>query len=175
MNAGAPIPLIPRFLPWRPQVNLDPTAFLGDPELIQALEQQSAPILCEQDRILFRQGDSPSGLYILHKGEATLTMRTWAGESVISSPNHRRLHPRLTRPYRQRTLYPHGRSPQWRPNHLRLPRQLRSPHAIQPHAAPENPARTGGRSSLRPQRHASPLRSAAYPLFADSLFPCSLN
>jgi CRP-like cAMP-binding protein len=65
-------------------VNLDPTAFLGDPELIQALEQQSAPILCEQDRTLFRQGDPPSGLYILHKGEATLTMRTWAGESVIS-------------------------------------------------------------------------------------------
>ena len=65
-------------------MNLDPTAFLGDPELIQALEKQSTPITCEQDRILFRQGDSSSGLYILHKGEATLTMRTWAGESVIS-------------------------------------------------------------------------------------------
>jgi CRP-like cAMP-binding protein len=65
-------------------VNLDPTAFLGDPELIQALEKQSTPILCEQDRILFRQGDSSTGLYILHKGQATLTMRTWSGESVIS-------------------------------------------------------------------------------------------
>jgi CRP-like cAMP-binding protein len=65
-------------------VNLDPTAFLGDPELIQALEKQSTPILCDADRVLFRQGDSSTGLYILHKGEATLTMRTWSGESVIS-------------------------------------------------------------------------------------------
>ena len=65
-------------------MNLDPTAFLGDPELIQALEKQSTPILCDEDRILFRQGDSPSGLFILHTGKATLTMRTWAGESVVS-------------------------------------------------------------------------------------------
>lgn len=65
-------------------MNLDPTAFLGDPELIQALEKQSSPILCDADRILFRQGDSSTGLYILHSGQATLTMRTWEGESVIS-------------------------------------------------------------------------------------------
>jgi CRP-like cAMP-binding protein len=65
-------------------VNLDPTAFLGDPELIQALEKQSTPILCDEDRVLFRQGDASTGLYILHNGEATLTMRTWAGESVFS-------------------------------------------------------------------------------------------
>jgi CRP-like cAMP-binding protein len=65
-------------------VNLDPTAFLGDPELIQALEKQSTPITCDQERVLFRQGDASTGLYILHKGNATLTMRTWAGESVVS-------------------------------------------------------------------------------------------
>ncbi len=65
-------------------MNLDPSAFLGDPELIQALEKRSTPILCDAERVLFRQGDAPAGLYILHKGEATLTMRTWSGESVIS-------------------------------------------------------------------------------------------
>ncbi len=65
-------------------MNLDPTAFLGDPELVQALEKQSTPILCDADRVLFRQGDTPAGLFILHEGEATLTMRTWSGESVIS-------------------------------------------------------------------------------------------
>ena len=65
-------------------MNLDPTAFLGDPELIQALEKQSTPITCDQERVLFRQGDASTGLYILHKGNATLTMRTWAGESVVS-------------------------------------------------------------------------------------------
>jgi CRP/FNR family transcriptional regulator len=65
-------------------VNLDPTAFLGDPELILALEKQSTPVLCDADRTLFRQGEASTGLYILHSGKATLTMRTWAGESVIS-------------------------------------------------------------------------------------------
>jgi CRP-like cAMP-binding protein len=65
-------------------VNLDPSAFLADPELIQALEKRSTPISCDQERVLFRQGDAPAGLYILHKGEATLTMRSWVGESVIS-------------------------------------------------------------------------------------------
>jgi len=65
-------------------VNLDPSAFLADPELIQALEKQSTPISCDTERVLFRQGDAPAGLYILHKGDATLTMRTWSGESVIS-------------------------------------------------------------------------------------------
>ena len=65
-------------------MNLDPSAFLADPELIQALEKRSTPISCDQERVLFRQGDPPSGLYILHKGEATLTMRSWVGESVIS-------------------------------------------------------------------------------------------
>lgn len=78
------VPLVPRYLPWRPQVNLDPSAFLADPELIQALEKQSTPISCDAERILFRQGDAPTGLYILHEGEVTLTMRTWAGESIIS-------------------------------------------------------------------------------------------
>lgn len=65
-------------------MNLDPSAFLADPELIQALEKRSTPISCDQERVLFRQGDAPAGLYILHKGEATLTMRSWVGESVIS-------------------------------------------------------------------------------------------
>lgn len=65
-------------------MNLDPSAFLADPELIQALEKQSTPISCDAECVLFRQGDAPTGLYILHKGEATLTMRTWAGESIIS-------------------------------------------------------------------------------------------
>ncbi len=65
-------------------MNLDPSAFLAEPELIQALEKRSTPISCDTERVLFRQGDAPAGLYLLHKGEATLTMRTWTGESVIS-------------------------------------------------------------------------------------------
>jgi CRP-like cAMP-binding protein len=65
-------------------VKLDPSAFLADPELIQALEKRSTSISCAEDRVLFRQGDAPAGLYILDEGEATLTMNSAAGEPVIS-------------------------------------------------------------------------------------------
>ena len=64
-------------------MNLDPSAFVADRELIQALEKRSQPIACDEDRVLFRQGDPPTGLYILRKGEATLTMESVAGEVVM--------------------------------------------------------------------------------------------
>jgi CRP-like cAMP-binding protein len=66
-------------------VNLDPSAFLADPELIQALERRSITISCGAERVLFRQGDAPAGLYILNQGEATLTMSSPAGKSILSA------------------------------------------------------------------------------------------
>jgi CRP-like cAMP-binding protein len=66
-------------------VKLDPSAFLADPELIKALEKRSAPIVCDAERVLFRQGDAPAGLYILNRGEATLSMCTSAGKPIIST------------------------------------------------------------------------------------------
>jgi CRP-like cAMP-binding protein len=65
-------------------VQLDPAAFLADPELVQALDVRATPIPCEDDRVLFRQGDPPIGLYILLKGEATLSMVSEDGESLMS-------------------------------------------------------------------------------------------
>ena len=65
-------------------MKLDPSAFVADPELIQALEKQSSPILCSSERILFRQGDVPAGLYILCKGEVTLSMSSPDGEELMS-------------------------------------------------------------------------------------------
>ena len=65
-------------------MNLDPSAFVADQELIQALKKKSTEVSCGGDRILFRQGEVPAGLYILQKGEATLTMSAPAGESVVS-------------------------------------------------------------------------------------------
>jgi CRP-like cAMP-binding protein len=55
-------------------VQLDPSAFLADSELINALEKRSAPVPCNEDRVLFRQGDPPVGLYILSEGEAAVSM-----------------------------------------------------------------------------------------------------
>lgn len=64
-------------------VKLDTLAFLADRELIQVLEKRSVPIVCDEDRVLFSQGGTPDGLYILHKGEATLTMTSPSGEVVL--------------------------------------------------------------------------------------------
>lgn len=65
-------------------MNLEPSAFVADPELIQALEKHSTSITCDADRVLFHQGDHPEGLYILNKGETTITMASPTGEQLMS-------------------------------------------------------------------------------------------
>ncbi|HEY1160780.1 MAG TPA: cyclic nucleotide-binding domain-containing protein [Terracidiphilus sp.] len=65
-------------------MKLDPSAFIADPELIQALDKQATPIACGEDRVLFCQGDAPVGLFILKAGEATLTMHSPAGKQIMS-------------------------------------------------------------------------------------------
>jgi CRP-like cAMP-binding protein len=64
-------------------VKLDTLAFLADHDLIQVLEKHAVPVACDEDRVLFNQGETPDGLYILHKGEATLTMTSPSGELVL--------------------------------------------------------------------------------------------
>jgi CRP-like cAMP-binding protein len=64
-------------------MNLDPSAFVADPELIQALEERSTAISCGGDRVLFSQGENPQGLYILDQGKTTLTMTSPAGREVM--------------------------------------------------------------------------------------------
>jgi CRP-like cAMP-binding protein len=64
-------------------VKLDTCAFLADRDLIETLEKHSVPVVCDEDHVLFHQGATPDGLYILHKGEATLTMAAASGEVVL--------------------------------------------------------------------------------------------
>jgi CRP-like cAMP-binding protein len=64
-------------------VNLDPSAFVADLDLILTLEKGSQPISCSGDRVLFRQGEIPDGLYILNCGELALTMASPSGEPVM--------------------------------------------------------------------------------------------
>ena len=68
----------------RSLVQLDPTAFLADSELIRALSEHATPIVCDTDRILFHQDDPASGLFILHEGEATLSMASNRGAPILS-------------------------------------------------------------------------------------------
>ncbi len=65
-------------------MNLDPSAFVADPVLIEGLEKQSTPISCGDERVLFSQGDEPVGLYVLKSGPVTLTMTSPAGKELIS-------------------------------------------------------------------------------------------
>lgn len=65
-------------------MQLDPSAFLADPELIKALDKRATPFLCAEDRVLFCQGDLPTGLFVIHKGEATLSMNPGSRENSFS-------------------------------------------------------------------------------------------
>jgi CRP-like cAMP-binding protein len=65
-------------------VNLDSSAFVADHELIRALRRRASSVDCAHDRFLFQQGDEPTGLYIFHGGEVTMTMESLSGDEVVS-------------------------------------------------------------------------------------------
>lgn len=69
-------------------MKLDSSAFVADPELIHALEEKSTPIACAEERVIFKQGDHPKGLYILDQGELTLTMTSPGGQQVMAIQAH---------------------------------------------------------------------------------------
>ena len=60
------------------------TAFVGDRELIEALQQRARSVDLGSNRVLFRQGDAPIGVFILTKGTARLTRRS-KGEEVLTA------------------------------------------------------------------------------------------
>ena len=68
---------------WRLSVNQKSSAFSADPELIEALQKRAKPAPMGPDRVLFRQGDPPTGVFILRKGNATLTSQS-DGDAVLS-------------------------------------------------------------------------------------------
>ena len=59
------------------------SAFVADPELVSELEKRAHPIAVAPDRVLFRQGDKPKGVYILRKGLAKLTSRS-DGDAILT-------------------------------------------------------------------------------------------
>jgi CRP-like cAMP-binding protein len=65
-------------------MQFDSSAFVSEPELVQRLEGLSSAVPCDVDRVLFRRGEFPAGLYILHEGAANLTTRSIDGKFAIS-------------------------------------------------------------------------------------------
>jgi CRP-like cAMP-binding protein len=66
-------------------VQLDPSAFLADSDLLQALQKHAIPISCEADCALFHQGDLSAGLHLLLNGEVTLSMTGEDDEPLMST------------------------------------------------------------------------------------------
>lgn len=67
-------------------MKLDSAAFVADRELIEALEKHSTRVLCDEDLVLFTQGEAPQGLYILKGGGARLSMTSPTGDMIMSIP-----------------------------------------------------------------------------------------
>ena len=65
-------------------MKLESSAFVADQELIDALEKQATCVTYRGGEVLFQQGESPQGLYILCRGNVTLTMTSPTGEEVMS-------------------------------------------------------------------------------------------
>jgi CRP-like cAMP-binding protein len=59
------------------------SAFVADPELLLELRKRSTPIDLGGNRILFRQGEEPKGVFILNRGIARLTTRS-DGDAILS-------------------------------------------------------------------------------------------
>ena len=64
-------------------MQLDPSSFVAVSELVDALSGCAVPVNCTGYRILFRQGESPVGLYVVHSGAVTITMKDRFG-AVLS-------------------------------------------------------------------------------------------
>ena len=67
-------------------MKLDPNAFLADPDLLEGLQRQAKPLFCSETQVLFRQGDAPTGLFILNSGVAELTMDSDQGAQIMAIP-----------------------------------------------------------------------------------------
>ena len=67
-------------------MKMDAAAFVAEPGLLEALSKHASPVECDQDRVLFKQGDEPDGLYIVHGGMVLLSMKSTLGDELMRMP-----------------------------------------------------------------------------------------
>ncbi len=65
-------------------MQFDPSAFIADPQLFQALEECCTSLSCDQEQVLFQQGEQVVGLYIVKKGEAELSIVDDEGIPILA-------------------------------------------------------------------------------------------
>jgi CRP-like cAMP-binding protein len=73
---------------WSASVNFDSSSFVAEKELIDALERRTSTVVCQEERKLFAQGGTPTGLFILRKGTAMLSMESPTGGKLMSITLH---------------------------------------------------------------------------------------
>jgi CRP-like cAMP-binding protein len=67
-------------------MKMDAKAFVADLPLVETLKKHAIPLACDEDRVLFNQGDTPDGLHIFCKGEVRLVMRSQLGDTLMNIP-----------------------------------------------------------------------------------------
>lgn len=67
-------------------MKMDAKAFVADQELVDALKKHATPVACDDDCVLFNQGDAPNGMYIFCKGVVRLVMRSQLGDTLMNIP-----------------------------------------------------------------------------------------
>ena len=67
-------------------MKMDAAAFVAEQGLIEALKKHATPVACEDDRVLFNQGDKPEGLFIFCGGDVLLTMQSHEGNTLMKLP-----------------------------------------------------------------------------------------
>jgi CRP/FNR family transcriptional regulator len=64
-------------------MKMDATAFVADQKLIEELKKHATRVDCEEDRVLFKQGDAPAGLYVFCGGEVSMALMSSTGDEVM--------------------------------------------------------------------------------------------
>src|SRR5206468_3267766 len=69
-----------------PDMRMESSSFVAVSGLIDVLSEYAVNFDCSERRMLFQQGDSPIGLFIVHSGDVALTMKDRAGNIVMRIP-----------------------------------------------------------------------------------------
>ncbi len=64
-------------------MNLDSSAFVAEPELLEKLWKHAVCLECPNGRTLFNQGDEPTGLFLLLSGEAMMILENEVGAPLL--------------------------------------------------------------------------------------------
>jgi CRP-like cAMP-binding protein len=67
-------------------MNLDPSAFVAEPQLLETLWRHAIPLNCAEGRQLFAQGDDPTGLFILGDGDVVMVLENVLGVPIMLTP-----------------------------------------------------------------------------------------